>query len=106
LLVAHLFTQAVASTETLSAGDALIRLTARECLLAPLKPVDSAGDLEQLQDGGQRIQAVAIDGRYHRERTKAGRGSVDYNEAMLRTYRTGKDLPFPNDNRLGRDASN
>jgi dienelactone hydrolase len=38
--------------------------------------------------------AVAIDGRYHGERTKAGRGSAEYSEAMLRTYRTGKEHPF------------
>jgi dienelactone hydrolase len=38
--------------------------------------------------------AVAIDGRYHGERTKTGRGSAEYSEAMLRTYRTGKEYPF------------
>lgn len=37
---------------------------------------------------------VAIDGRYHGERTKAGKGSAEYSAAMLRTYRTGKELPF------------
>ncbi len=37
---------------------------------------------------------VAIDGRYHGERTKAGKGSEEYNDAMLRTYRTGQELPF------------
>jgi dienelactone hydrolase len=38
--------------------------------------------------------AVAIDGRYHGERTKAGGGSAEYSEALLRTYRTGKEYPF------------
>ena len=38
--------------------------------------------------------AVAIDGRYHGERTKSGTGSAEYGDAMLRTYRTGKELPF------------
>jgi dienelactone hydrolase len=38
--------------------------------------------------------AVAIDGRYHGERTKSGKGSAEYSEAMLRTYRTGKEHPF------------
>jgi dienelactone hydrolase len=38
--------------------------------------------------------AVAIDGRYHGERTKTGKGSAEYSEAMLRTYRTGKEHPF------------
>jgi dienelactone hydrolase len=38
--------------------------------------------------------AVAIDGRYHGERTKAGKGSAEYSDAMLRTYRTGKEHPF------------
>ncbi|MBS1812602.1 MAG: acetylxylan esterase [Acidobacteria bacterium] len=37
---------------------------------------------------------VAIDGRYHGERIKAGKGAVEYNQAMLRTYRTGKEHPF------------
>ena len=40
------------------------------------------------------FMGVAIDGRYHGERTKAGKGSGEYSEAMLRTYRTGKELPF------------
>jgi dienelactone hydrolase len=33
--------------------------------------------------------AVAIDGRYHGERTKA-----DYDDAILRAYKTGKEHPF------------
>lgn len=40
------------------------------------------------------FMGVAIDGRYHGERTKAGKGSAAYNDAMLRTYRTGKEHPF------------
>jgi dienelactone hydrolase len=38
--------------------------------------------------------AVAIDGRYHGERSRAGEGSVEYNEAILRAYRTGREHPF------------
>jgi dienelactone hydrolase len=38
--------------------------------------------------------AVAIDGRFHGERAKAGSGSAEYNQAMLRTFRTGKGAPF------------
>jgi len=38
--------------------------------------------------------AIAIDGRYHGERTKKGTGSAEYQEAMLRTYQTGKEHPF------------
>jgi len=38
--------------------------------------------------------AIAIDGRYHGARSKAGKGSDDYSEAMLRTYRTGQGHPF------------
>src|SRR5437762_1901285 len=30
--------------------------------------------------------AVAIDGRYHGERTKAGKGSAEYVDAILRTF--------------------
>lgn len=37
---------------------------------------------------------IAIDGRYHGARTKSGKGAEEYNAAMLRTYRTGKELPF------------
>ncbi len=37
---------------------------------------------------------IAMDGRYHGERTKAGKGSVEYGDAMLRRYRTGQELPF------------
>jgi dienelactone hydrolase len=38
--------------------------------------------------------AIAIDGRYHGERSKAGTGSADYSAAMLETYRSGKGHPF------------
>ena len=38
--------------------------------------------------------AVAIDGRYHGARSKAGKGSREYVEAILRTYRTGKEHPL------------
>lgn len=38
--------------------------------------------------------AVAIDGRYHGERTRAGSGSAEYNEAILRAYRGGGEHPF------------
>ncbi len=39
---------------------------------------------------------VAIDGRYHGARTKAGKEakSTEYVEAILRTFRTGKEHPF------------
>jgi dienelactone hydrolase len=48
--------------------------------------------LDELADKG--FTAIAIDGRYHGERSQAGSGSADYSEAMLRTYRTGKGQPF------------
>lgn len=38
--------------------------------------------------------AVSIDGRYHGLRSKAGKGSADYLDAILRAYRTGKEHPF------------
>jgi dienelactone hydrolase len=39
--------------------------------------------------------AVAIDGRYHGQRTPAGKGSADYVAAMAERYRTGSGpLPF------------
>jgi predicted esterase len=46
--------------------------------------LDLAGEL-----AGRGFLAVAIDGRYHGDRTKSG-----YNEAILRAYRTGKEHPF------------
>src|SRR5436309_73619 len=38
--------------------------------------------------------AVVIDGRYHGARTKAGTGSKEYVDAILRTFRTGQEHPF------------
>ncbi len=38
--------------------------------------------------------AVAIDGRYHGERTKTGAGASEYNDAIFRAYRAGKEHPF------------
>jgi dienelactone hydrolase len=43
---------------------------------------------------GRGFIGVAIDGRYHGERTRAGKGSAEYNEAILRAYRAGKEHPF------------
>lgn len=38
--------------------------------------------------------AVAIDGRYHGERSRTGKGSGDYNAAILRAWQTGREHPF------------
>jgi hypothetical protein len=38
--------------------------------------------------------AVAIDGRYHGARAPAGKGSAAYVDAILRTFRTGREHPF------------
>jgi dienelactone hydrolase len=48
--------------------------------------------LRQLAAKG--FTAIAIDGRYHGARTKAGTGSAEYSDAILRTYRTGQGHPF------------
>jgi dienelactone hydrolase len=37
---------------------------------------------------------VAIDGRFHGERTKAGRGAAEYNVAIARAFVTGEGHPF------------
>lgn len=37
---------------------------------------------------------VAIDGRYHGERTKVGSGAKEYNEAIARAWLTGQEHPF------------
>ena len=38
--------------------------------------------------------AVAIDGRYHGARSRYGKGSADYIDAILRAFRTGAEHPF------------
>jgi dienelactone hydrolase len=38
--------------------------------------------------------AVAIDGRYHGARSKAGKGSAEYVDAIRRAFRTGREHPF------------
>ena len=38
--------------------------------------------------------AVAIDGRYHGERTKNGKGAVEYEEAIVRAWREPREHPF------------
>ena len=38
--------------------------------------------------------AVAIDGRYHGERTKSGKGASEYNEAIVRAWRDGGEHPI------------
>lgn len=38
--------------------------------------------------------AVTIDGRHHGERTRQGSGATEYNEAIARAYKTGKEHPF------------
>ncbi|HEY1338809.1 MAG TPA: alpha/beta fold hydrolase, partial [Bryobacteraceae bacterium] len=48
--------------------------------------------LKRLAAGG--FTAIAIDGRWHGARSKAGSGSADYSDAILRTYRTGSGHPF------------
>ena len=43
---------------------------------------------------GWGFVAVAIDGRYHGERTQAGRGTREYNEAIVRAWHDGGEHPF------------
>src|SRR5262245_9957739 len=51
--------------------------------------------LELLQLLAQRgFIGVAIDARYHGERSNGGDGYFTYTDAILRTYRTGKEHPF------------
>ncbi len=38
--------------------------------------------------------AVAIDARYHGERANAGRGTTNYQDAIVRTWRNGDEHPF------------
>ena len=53
------------------------------------------GQLPLLKElAAKGFTAVAIDGRYHGARTKAGAGSAEYSEAILHTWRTGQGHPF------------
>jgi dienelactone hydrolase len=38
--------------------------------------------------------AVAIDGRYHGQRTRSGSGSAEYQDAIVRAWRDGREHPF------------
>jgi dienelactone hydrolase len=53
---------------------------------------DERAWLRRLVDKG--FVAVAIDGRYHGERTKAGKGSAEYDDAILRAWRGSGEHPF------------
>lgn len=48
--------------------------------------------LEKLAKRG--FLAVAIDGRYHGERTKAGKGTDEYNAAITQAWRDSREHPF------------
>ncbi len=48
--------------------------------------------LHQLAEQG--FIAVAIDGRYHGERTRAGKGTVEYNAAIVRAWQKSGEHPF------------
>lgn len=48
--------------------------------------------LEKL--AGRGFVAVAIDGRYHGERTKAGKGADEYNAAIIQAWRDQREHPF------------
>ncbi|MBM3832532.1 MAG: abhydrolase domain-containing 18 [Verrucomicrobia bacterium] len=51
--------------------------------------------LSHLQELAKKdFAAVSIDGRYHGERSRSGRGNDEYLEAIVRRYRTGQERPF------------
>ncbi|MGH9852514.1 MAG: alpha/beta hydrolase family protein, partial [Blastocatellia bacterium] len=53
------------------------------------------GQLPLLNELAERgFIAVSIDGRYHGARIPSGKGSKEYVDAMLQTWRTGKGRPF------------
>jgi dienelactone hydrolase len=56
------------------------------------KKSDELPLLRQLAEKG--FIAVAIDGRYHGERSQTGSGSVTYQEAIALAWKTGKGHPF------------
>src|SRR4051812_1074923 len=54
------------------------------------------GELPLMRDlVAKGFAAVAIDGRYHGQRTKSGKGSAEYQDAILRAWRDpGHEHPF------------
>jgi len=54
---------------------------------------DSVADIV-LKAANAGFIGVAIDGRFHGERTKAGTGAAEYNEAIALTFKTGAGHPF------------
>jgi dienelactone hydrolase len=54
---------------------------------------DNVADL-LLQAAQAGFIGVAIDGRFHGERTKAGTGAAEYNDAIATAFRTGAGHPF------------
>lgn len=54
---------------------------------------DDMGDL-LLRAARVGFIGVAIDGRFHGERTHAGHGSAEYDEAIARAFETGRGHPF------------
>jgi dienelactone hydrolase len=56
------------------------------------KKSDELPLLRQLAEKG--FISVAIDGRYHGERSKTGSGSTTYQDAIVEAWKTGKGHPF------------
>src|SRR5207302_1013504 len=53
---------------------------------------DKQSQLPLLRElAGKGFIAIAIDGRYHGERTRAGKGSAEYQQAILRTWRERRE---------------
>jgi len=53
------------------------------------------GELSLLRSLARKgFVAVAIDGRYHGERTKSGKGSGEYQDAILRAWHDPREHPF------------
>lgn len=53
------------------------------------------GEFARLQKfAGRGFLAVAIDARYHGERTKAGKGTDEYYAAIAQAWRDGREHPF------------
>ncbi|HEX4794076.1 MAG TPA: acetylxylan esterase, partial [Humisphaera sp.] len=56
---------------------------------------NKSNELSLLRElAGKGFVAVAIDGRYHGERTKAGNGSAEYQQAILLAWHDGREHPF------------
>jgi dienelactone hydrolase len=76
-----------------------VRFKGRRPVVIALHGTGGSKDSEEVTNLARRLAqsgfiAVAIDGRFHGERTRATRGAAEYNVAITRAFITGEGHPF------------